>query len=1059
MGKRTREYDWSDSPVGSPDHWPQSLRTTVSNLLRSRFPMFLWWGKEMTQFYNDAYRPSLGNNGKHPFALGQKGRECWPEIWEIIYPLLEQVETTGEATWREDQLVPIYRNGKIEDVYWTYSYSSVLDDEGRHAGILVTCVETTEKVMNQKQLEESEEQLRFAIEATELATWDFNPATKTFKANKRYLDWFGFSATGEIEIEQALNVIAQEDRERVKAFYQKVLDPSWQPRYDITFTIRPTDRPERIVRAKGKVWFNKENIANRFNGTLQDVTEQIINESNNQKQVAIIEASHEFIGLAGADSSAQYVNPAGLKMLGWDSYENKKILDCVFPEDRELANSLIPILFEKGHFSHEIRFMNSKTGEPFWLLWNAFAIRDSITGEITGLATVSPDITERKKTVESLKESEKNLRNIIIQAPVAMCILLGPDHVVEIANDRMFELWGKSSENMLHKPIIVGLPEIREQGFQELLNDVYTTGKSYTAIGVPVTLIRNGITETVFVNFVYEAYRQTDTSIAGVMVVATEVTEQVHASKKIEESEQQVRSLVESAPFPIGVYIGREMRIALVNQSILDTWGKGPDLLGKRYAEVLPELESQSIYEQLDKVYTTGIPYHAKNQRVDLVVNGKLQPFYFNYSFTPLFDATGNVYGVMNTAADVTDLNIAKQKVEESERNFRRLVMQAPVGICIVNKENLMVEIVNDSFLEIAGKRREVLEKKSFWDAVPEVATFYEPILNNVFTTGNTYYAQEHEIMLIRDNKPETVYVNFVYDPIKEEDGIVSKVMMLVIEITPQVLARRKIEEIVTERTRELAQANEALLHTNQELARSNQNLEEFAYAASHDLKEPIRKIHFFSDRIKASLNERFLPEETRYFSRMEEASKRMSLLIDDLLSYSQVGLKPKTVEEVNMNNLIKMVLSDLDLEIEQKQATITTDPLFITKGHYRQLQQAFQNLLANALKYNRPNVRPDIRIRYKMLSGNDVSLPLLAEQRDRDYHLIQVIDNGIGFEQQDAERIFNVFTRLHGNSEYRGTGVGLSIAQRVVKNHNGHIWAQSQPGVGSVFNVLLPVL
>ena len=191
----------------------------------------------------------------------------------------------------------------------------------------------------------------------------------------------------------------------------------------------------------------------------------------------------------------------------------------------------------------------------------------------------------------------------------------------------------------------------------------------------------------------------------------------------------------------------------------------------------------------------------------------------------------------------------------------------------------------------------------------------------------------------------------------------------------------------------------------------------------------------------------------------MEEASKRMSLLIDDLLSYSQVGLKPKTVEEVNMNNLIKMVLSDLDLEIEQKQATITTDPLFITKGHYRQLQQAFQNLLANALKYNRPNVRPDIRIRYKMLSGNDVSLPLLAEQRDRDYHLIQVIDNGIGFEQQDAERIFNVFTRLHGNSEYRGTGVGLSIAQRVVKNHNGHIWAQSQPGVGSVFNVLLPVL
>ena len=146
MGELTRNFNWSQTVIGSPGEWPQSLRTTVSNLLRSKFPMFLWWGPDMIQFYNDAYRPSLGNNGKHPYALGQNGKECWPEIWDIISPLHRQVQTTGEATWMEDQLVPIYRNGKIEDVYWTYSYSSVLDDEGNHAGILVTCNETTEKV-------------------------------------------------------------------------------------------------------------------------------------------------------------------------------------------------------------------------------------------------------------------------------------------------------------------------------------------------------------------------------------------------------------------------------------------------------------------------------------------------------------------------------------------------------------------------------------------------------------------------------------------------------------------------------------------------------------------------------------------------------------------------------------------------------------------------------------------------------------------------------------------------------------------------------------------------
>ncbi len=144
--------------------------------------------------------------------------------------------------------------------------------------------------------------------------------------------------------------------------------------------------------------------------------------------------------------------------------------------------------------------------------------------------------------------------------------------------------------------------------------------------------------------------------------------------QKLEEGEQQVRALVESAPFPIAVYIGKEMRIQLANQSVMDIWGKGNDVVGKLFAEVLPELDNQEIFEQLDSVFTTGIAFHAKNQNVNLVIDGKLHPYYFNYSFTPLFDAAGNVYGVMNTAADVTDLNLAKQNIELSENNLRNII-------------------------------------------------------------------------------------------------------------------------------------------------------------------------------------------------------------------------------------------------------------------------------------------------------------------------------------------------------------------------------------------------
>ncbi|MES2882125.1 MAG: PAS domain-containing protein, partial [Bacteroidota bacterium] len=169
MGELVRHFNWSQTSLGAPHTWPQSLLTTVSNLLRSRFPMFLWWGNNMIQFYNDAYRPSLGVNGKHPAALGQKGIDCWQEIWPVIYPLIEQVKNTGEATWNENQLIPIYRNGVLEDVYWTFSYSLVLNDDGNFGGVLVTCMETTESVQAHKSIEESEKRFRSMIEQAPVA--------------------------------------------------------------------------------------------------------------------------------------------------------------------------------------------------------------------------------------------------------------------------------------------------------------------------------------------------------------------------------------------------------------------------------------------------------------------------------------------------------------------------------------------------------------------------------------------------------------------------------------------------------------------------------------------------------------------------------------------------------------------------------------------------------------------------------------------------------------------------------------------------------------------------
>ena len=289
MGERTRQYDWAKTSIGSPDHWPKSLRSTVATILSSRFPMFLWWGQDLIQFYNDAYRPSLGNEGKHPTALGQKGKDCWPEIWDIIYPLISQVLSTGEATWSEDQLVPIYRNGAIEDVYWTFGYSPVRNDEDKISGVLVICTETTQKVNYLRELTDSKKELEFAIDAADLGTWDLNPRTNKFTANTRLKEWFGLRPEQEIELSLAIASMHEDDQQRVSDAILLALNPASGGYYETEYRItNPLTGIMRTVCAKGKALFNEEGKPIRFNGTLQDITEQKrveINEQHARRQI------------------------------------------------------------------------------------------------------------------------------------------------------------------------------------------------------------------------------------------------------------------------------------------------------------------------------------------------------------------------------------------------------------------------------------------------------------------------------------------------------------------------------------------------------------------------------------------------------------------------------------------------------------------------------------------------------------------------------------------------------------------------------------------------------
>ncbi len=929
MGELTRQFDWAKTSIGTPDQWPQSLRTTVSTVLSSRFPMFIWWGQDLIQFYNDAYRPSLGNEGKHPKALGQKGKDCWPEIWHVIYPLIEQVLTTGVATWSEDQLIPIYRNWKIEDVYWTFSYSPIWGESEKAEGVLVVCSETTEKVNNLRKLGESEQRFR--------------------------------------------NLIAEST---------------------VAITL-----------------------------------------------------------ITGPDLVIELANAAILKLWHRDESVIGKTLTEVMPEQRSqrYLDLLRRTLVTGEVISEEAALVKIEKNGKLESLYRDFSYKPlrNEKGEITSVLAMVVDVTENVVAKQRLMQSEERYRTLIEESTVATALYTGPDIRIQYVNDTMLKYWGKDY-SVFGKTFREALPELEKQTFPALLERVFATGETYVGTEEKAYLEVNGKLQPGYYNFTYKPLRRDDGTIYGIHHAAIDVTEQVMARKKTEESEQKVRAIVENAPFPIAVYVGKEMRVELANQAIMDIWGKGNDVVGKQFTEVLPELGNQDVFDQIAQVLATGQSFHTRNQRLDLVVNGRSRPYWFNYSFTPLFDTEGNVYGVMNTGVDNTDLMLAKMKVEENEMNMRNTILKAPVAMCIFRGGHHVVEIANERMLELWGKTAANMINRPIFDGLPEAKDQgFEQLLDKVFSTGETVVAEAVPVMLPRNGRLEQVFVNFVYAPFYEADRYITGVIAVATDVTSQVIARQKIEEVVAERTKELAEANSNLQKSNAELA-------QFAYIASHDLQEPVRKVSTFAQMLEQTLGTNVDERAVKYLAKINSASSRMTTLIRDVLSYSQLSREKEVFEPVDLREIVRNIESDFELLIEQKGAIIEYNELPVIEAIPLQMSQLFGNLISNSLKFSKPDVKPHLRITTSLLTKDDVSAFPVNTNGTR-YYRIAIRDNGIGFSQEYAAQIFNIFQRLHGNSEYAGTGIGLAMCKKIVQNHRGDIYAEGNVNDGAVFSVILP--
>lgn len=481
-----------------------------------------------------------------------------------------------------------------------------------------------------------------------------------------------------------------------------------------------------------------------------------------------------------------------------------------------------------------------------------------------------------------------------------------------------------------------------------------------------------------------------------------------------------LKNVVENAPFPIGVYTGHELRVILANDCMRHTWGKGNDVIGKLYTEILPELENQKIFDQLREVLTSKTPFEAKNTRVDLVKNGVLTPHYFNYNFTPVYDEQGNVFAVMNTAADVTDLHTARLQTIEAEERLRLAVQSADLGTFETREDTIQG---SDRFYEIWGVEESRCTRSVLMQLIHDDD---KPIRERAYESAATSGQLDYEVRIVPPGGA-TKWIR-VKGTLLINTSEFKNVIGVVQDVTEQKLFAEKLRRQVKKRTRELKRSNEDLL--------------QFAHVVSHDLKEPVRKIKMFNNLLTNELQPVLQEKSKAYLEKVQRASDRIFMLIDGILNYSQMNASGNPVEAVNINEIIDNIIEDLEVVITQKAASLTVGPIGTIEGSSILIHQLFYNLINNALKFSKGGEAPHIEITSTASEG----------------HLeISVKDNGIGFNPIYSQKVFNAFERLNSKDLYEGTGLGLSLCKKIAERHQGTITAGGQLGVGAEFTVRLP--
>ena len=618
------------------------------------------------------------------------------------------------------------------------------------------------------------------------------------------------------------------------------------------------------------------------------------------------------------------------------------------------------------------------------------------------------DITERKRTEATLHESEERFRELFESMSSGVAVYETRDQGASF----IFKSLNRGGERIdsLRREEVVGrnvqqvFPGIEKFGLLTVIGRVWQTGKPEQH---PVGHYEDDRISGWRENYVYKL------PSGEVVAVYDDVTARVQAEVELRESEGRFRGIFDAARDGMVLAEAKTGRFVTANDAFCNMVGYGPEeVVRLSIPDIHPSDSLAQVKESFDSMsageisLAPGIPVKRRDGSI----------FYADVSATAIsMDDRSFLMGVFH---DITERRATEAELKDSELKFRAIFDNASDGMFLVDPESRRFLLANSSCLRMLGYSADEFANLSITDLHPaedlpfifgQIGSF---VKGEQGRRGDIRYKRKDGSQFPADSSPATMTLG-------------DKKCLII------------MFRDITERKR----AEEALLAKEHDLQRSNAELEQFAYVASHDLQEPLRMVGSYTQLLARRYAGKLDQDADEFINFAVDGVSRMQLLINDLLTYSRVGRRGKEPQPTDSGIVLDRALQNLKLTIEDNKGSVTYDPLPIVMADDRQLEQLFQNLVGNAIKYH----------------GDEPPRVHVSAERSNGWWTFAIKDNGIGIEPQYHERIFQVFQRLHTRKEYSGTGIGLAVCTKIVERHGGRIWVESEPGKGSAFMFTLP--